>query len=146
MHNPALGDFMQTCDPLQRSRGHKIVTGIQGDINIILSPVAAITLLDYCSCYLEGIWSHLAYLINLKVARWDRGSSSDNGINHAQDSERQLNVMIEKKKLILSLSRSSFMEEQVLPHSLEQSGAGGKSIYLPLSESGMPCFNGFLLG
>lgn len=60
------------------------MTGIQGDINIIFSSVAAITLLGYCSCYLEGIWTHLAYLINLKVAGRDRGSSSHHGINWSQ--------------------------------------------------------------
>lgn len=69
------------------------MTGIQGDINIVFSSVAAITLLEYCSCYLEGIWTHLAYLINLKVARQDGGSSSDNGISCTQDLERQLNVL-----------------------------------------------------
>lgn len=50
-------------------------------VNTIFSSVAAITLLDCCSYCLEGIWTHLAYLINSKVVRQDGGSSSDNGIN-----------------------------------------------------------------
>lgn len=77
------------------------MTGIQGDINIIRSSVAAITLLDCCLCYLEGIWTHLADLINPKVARQGGGSSSGNGINCPRLGKAAERPLTGKRKLFL---------------------------------------------
>lgn len=73
------------------------MTGAQGAINSIFLSVAALTLLDCCSCYLEGIWAHLGYLNSLEVPRWDGERSSDNGINCTRLG-KQLNVLWTKKK------------------------------------------------
>lgn len=99
MQNPKPGDLVQICDPLWKSWDHKVGPGIQGDINIIFSSVAAINLLEYCLYYLEGIWTHLAYFISLKVAGKDGGRSSDNGINCTEDVKRQLHSLWQQKHL-----------------------------------------------
>lgn len=46
------------------------MTGIQGTINSIFSSVTALTLLDCCSCSLEGLWTHLGYLNSLEAPGW----------------------------------------------------------------------------
>lgn len=84
--------------------------------------MAAITLLDYCSYYLEGIWTHLAYLINLKVVRRDGGSSSDNEINCTRSGKAAECPLTGEKKKFLGLSRGLFMEGWVLLHSGTEQG------------------------
>lgn len=75
------------------------MTGIQGTINSVFSSVTALTLLDCCSCSLEGLWTHLGYLNSLEAPGWDGRRSSDNAIKCTRFG-KQLDVLCKKKNII----------------------------------------------